>query len=224
MSSQVLTPKLADMIGKSVLPAVQTEDLETKIKASDERLDMITKEADKASQSVDEQISKFQKQREELRKPFAESAGKVTQERAQISKELEERLVPLRKAIDELKTELIQKSSVILKQTVMTGVNADELKTKAQNIVTNLLTIDVPGVTGSPVARVSAPGTSARGRAGASKVMITKGAESHQLSSLNAARSLVYKQINGEEPKHQANGAACEKYLLNNGWKVEHLS
>lgn len=230
-SSSVLTPAFSKALGQAKLPTVEVADLEAAIKARDEAITKINTEADAASKEIDAQLEALTKKRDEVRKPFSERAEIEAKAREAVSGQMTERLNPVREAIDKLKGELVTlaASALVGKGKVLGEPKNEEEAKAAQALAAEfadvLLTIDRPSTPGSaPSASTTSTGGGGRGRAGASKVRISKGSDNREFASLNAARAFVYQQANGKAPDYQANAGACEKYLANQGWKVEHLA
>lgn len=217
MASAVMIPSLSEMVGKSKLPKVNTEDFDTRLKGIDESITEQGKLADEASKTLDEQIKALNEQRNLLRKPFSDKIEEIGKVRSELVVQREQAAKPLVESLTNLREKAIE---LALNSYSFSG---DNPKNEATELIDALLTIKAPvHVTASAGPRITTG--EGRGRGSASAVRITKGSESLEFKSLNAARAHIYQSIHGEQPKHQANADACTKYIANQGWALEHLS
>lgn len=220
MATGLLTPALTDQITKSTLPQIQVDDLDNNIKALDEAVVAVNKQADEACADIDKQISALNELRNQARKPFADKVEEALKAKGELATQRETRLTPLREAITALHNSLTESSNELLKSVI---ADDEKRKVKVPELLDVLVTINAPTShgTSSVTSTSTSSGGGGRGRGSQQAVTISKGAETHSFNSMNAARNFVYKQVEGKEPDYQANATACEKYLTKHGWTLK---
>lgn len=202
---EVLGKPLRELIESSKLPVAQVEDLDAKIENENKAITEHTAAMSKATAEIDKEMAALEAKRSELAKPFEEKISKHREAATEAANEKNERVQPVIEAIDQLHgkmKELAEKHDV------------------PSEFVTAYVKIDSPARASAPKSGSTGTG---RGRGGAVKVRITKAGVTSEFSSLNAARTEIYRQTKGEEPKHGANAASCTRFLESAGYAVEQV-
>lgn len=209
MASAKMTGKILGAIAKKNLPAIEVSDLDTAIKVESEAIVEQSELCKKATAEVDAEIEKLLKKKDEISQPFSQKIVIHKAKIGEINTSKAERVQPLLEAIGKFREELIEmgKAEDVDEQTMMTLVSISQPS------------LDIPGLASTSAS--STPRTGTGGRGGGVKVIIEKAGRTVECRSLNAARALVYTEVEGKEPTFGANASNCEAYLKSHGWTVK---